>query len=277
MPYNNAYQTYPATYGGFGDNSNPPPRSSSSQIHGASSTTLTPLETPTTDTLGFSKLQVAVEPKEPTPRAKSDPCVQICPHETLSYDRLQRILALPNFKEEQFHHKTLNALTATSNPSAHPINLTDTRICGPPSTAGCFTHLQGKLFYQYGDFRRLYLHSEWTFAYTSDYGRENNSEDTFRRFLDNTGVWLCAHRKLSDPLVVKAVYGRLMPASVNDPIDHYVVQDEMHKECERCPTGFATEYRKEKHERLCTIKTMRLVWNGLDANDTTFWLAQCGL
>ncbi len=82
--------------------------------------------------MGFSKLQVAAEPKESTLPAKPSPCVRLCPHQTLSFDRLQRILALPNLMEERFRHKTVNALTATSSPPSHYLHHAETQICGPP-------------------------------------------------------------------------------------------------------------------------------------------------
>jgi hypothetical protein len=102
--------------------------------------------------------------------------------------------------EERFHHKTVNALTATSSPSSHYLNHAETQICGPPPAPQAASRIsKAKFFYQNGDFRRLHLHSEWAFTYTSDYSRDNNSEDAFRRFLYNTGVWLCPRPETERP------------------------------------------------------------------------------
>lgn len=153
--------------------------------------------------MGFSKLQVAAEPKESTLPTKPSPSVRLCPHQTLSFDRLQRILALPNLMEERFRHKTVNALTATSSPPSHYLNHAETQICAPPPLApqAASRISKAKLFCQNGDFRRLHLHSEWAFQPTRPiYSRDNNnSEDAFRRFLYNTGVWLCPRPETERP------------------------------------------------------------------------------
>lgn len=172
--------------------------------------------------MGFSKLQVAAEPKESTLPTKPSPSVRLCPHQTLSFDRLQRILALPNLMEERFRHKTVNALTATSSPPSHYLHRAETQICGPPpSQHRRLLHASPRQnsSYQNGDFRRLHLHSEWVFQPTRPMTRETTTtpKTPSAAFSTTPASGSARGRKLRDPLGVRAVYGRLVPASVEVP------------------------------------------------------------
>jgi len=62
----------------------------------------------------------------------------------------------------------------------------------------------------------------------------------------------------------------LVPASGEDAVEHYEVQEEMHKDCEHCPTGVEAQYRKEGREKVCTIKTTRLLGRAGVVNDRSF-------
>ena len=263
--------------GGSLHNSHPPPASSSSHNSGAVRATLTPAETPTA---AFSQLQTAAGTTESHLPAPPDPRVQICPHETLSFDRLQRILALPNFKDV-FLNKTLDALTANCTPSQqHDFSPGSyTRTCRLPQAEGsCYTSPQGTFVYHYDHNQRgLSLHSNWTFTHTPS--AVDDSYGTLRRFLDHTGVWLCPHRRLGDPVVAEALHGRLHPDQVMDPVEQYEVQARSRDNCEACETGFEMDYgpgRLGGHQRVVTVSTARFV-GGAEAVDDPVWRAQCGM
>ena len=199
-------------------------------------------------------------------------CVQVCPHETLSYERMKRIVNLSCFR---YNGRKVGAFTKTPGPH-HASSAAGSHLCTPHPRD--FGSLQASGFYRYegdchGYFDGLMLCVNWTMSFDEhmDLAR---SVSLLRRFLDGLDIQLCPHTKMDDWRMAAKLHALCQSSPpAKDPVEAYV---EAHRgrrmeACEECFTTFET-YKDEKG---CHILVKRYLGKGFSAYEKR-WLAQCG-
>ena len=215
----------------------------------------------------------------------SDGVVQICPHETLSFDRIQRLTNLPNFK---LNGKKIDALTPTSE-HHHRGHDKDTKeaqdSCKPLgyniSTASGYSDIVASLkgFGTYvwkssGPVPGILLSFHWEMRCLDSGKVKCDSPTELQAFLKKTKIQLCPHKNISDIDVVNGIYGIVNPLGKPiDPIDRYMAK-EVGYDCERCGTRIKVYKRKNGSERTCRVDTKRFLGKA-EAKEDSVWLAQC--
>lgn len=153
----------------------------------------------------YSKQDVKEETKAALPQAypRHGLCVPICPHETMSFERYQRIHKLEN-SSGGF---TIEAISGVPT-GYHSITTTGAKsiqICRPASNgfenSGRANILEGK-GHIYESFGYLNLGMQWTIDLTY-HQHLFDSYKSVQDLLDPYRVSLCPHRTLSDPEAAK--------------------------------------------------------------------------
>ena len=200
-------------------------------------------------------------------------CVQICPHETLSFERMKRIVCLPHFK---YSRDKIGALTKI--PGHHHVSSAEgTYRCTPYPKA--FGSLKAKGFYKYqlgyeGSYDGLVLCVDWTMNFDKHMDLAGGCVSDLQRFLDPLDIQLCRHTKIGDARIASKLYGFCNPSrAAGDPVEAY---EEVHRSrrtdrCTRCHTTFET-YKEGKS---CHILVKRYLGKGTSAYESR-WLAQSG-
>lgn len=152
--------------------------------------------------------------------------IQLCPHATSSFERIQRIMRLPNFKE---CYHGIDALTF--GPNHRGFYTVGTRLCKPDSGSSASISGWGKYQYdRYGTLcsrkdretvmtgEGLVLLFHWKINFSS-IKRRQSREDVYH-LLAQAKIDVCTHLQLSDPMIVTAVYKHLHAGDdETDPID----------------------------------------------------------
>ena len=209
----------------------------------------------------------------------SERYVQICPHEALSFDRLQRIANLPNLKT---NGKKIDALTPTSDhhhrghdkdtkepqDSCKPLGYNISSFIGSLKGFGTYTWKSS------GSKSGMMLSFHWEMRCLESAEVKCDSPAELQAFLDSTHIWLCSHKKLSDLAIVNGIYGIINPLGKPvDPIDRYMTK-EVGNDCEHCGTKIKVYKRKEGADRTCRVDTKRYLGKAEQAEDQV-WLGQC--
>jgi len=227
-----------------------------------------------------------------TPRnteASSAPCrsstpskgLQICPHEFMSFDRLQRIATLPHF---QAPGKYLSPLTSGSEMHCRGIGSSphfegDLALCKPLgllSDFEMFNYLNGcvKISHhvsQAGARSGLMLSAYWEIGFNRETGRKCYSPEALQNFLKGADIWLCEHKALVDAGVIDILFGMVNSSGkLADPVDRYIAQ-EVGINCDRCDS----KIRLEKRQNSCLVHVERFLGKA-ELSDDPFWVAQCG-
>lgn len=199
-------------------------------------------------------------------------CVQICPHETLSFERIKRIVRIPYFKDSG---DVIDAFTNT--PSLYHVpSIARTHLCKPDPKG--FSSLKANSFYKYqrayeGRNGGLVLYVHWTMRF-DDHRDIAGSVLDLQRFLDTLDIRLCQHTKMSDLRITAKLYKLCNPSRpAPDPVEAY---EEMHRDrkregCQGCHTTFNTY----KDGNVCHILVKRYLGKGSSLYEKR-WLAQCG-
>lgn len=159
-------------------------------------------------TLVRSQDQRAQQEQLPEPSPKPiEHFVQLCPHETLSFERVQRILALPGFKSSGKRIDALGAITVNEEHSkadrqshfmCHPCKKGPRPVDYPK---GNFN-----LRFVTGDpYQGLELFIEWELEF---FGQDHfRSRARLTHNMRNCGnIYLCPHTKLNDPRIMDRLY-----------------------------------------------------------------------
>lgn len=198
-------------------------------------------------------------------------CVQICPHEKLSLERMKRIVHLPYFK---YSGDKIDGFTNAHRP--YHVSMAGTHLCKPHPTG--FSSLRGNSFYKYqqgygGTYDGLILCVRWTMSF-NDHMDIASSVSSLERFLDTLDIRLCQHTYMSDSRIAVRLYRICNPSrSARDPVKAYeeVRRGRMTERCKECHTTFET-YKEGKE---CHILVKRYLGKGSSAYEKR-WLAQCG-
>ena len=199
-------------------------------------------------------------------------CVQICPHETLSFERMKQIIHLPYFK---YSGDKIGAFTNAPSPH-HISSKAGDHLCKPYPRS--FSSLRANGFYKYRrgferDYDGLVLCVYWTMNLDDHTGFAGSVSD-LQRFLGTLQIRLCQHTMMDDLRIAARLYRFCNPSRRSrDPVESY---EEVHcgrktERCRRCHTTFETY----KEGKACHILVKRYLGKGISAYEKR-WLAQCG-
>ena len=198
--------------------------------------------------------------------------VQICPHETLSFKRMKRIIHLPNF---EYGRVKVGAFTKA--PSHHHVpSSAGTYRCKPyPKTFSC---LKAKGYYKYErgfprEYAGLMLCVDWSMNFDA-HKKFTGSVSELQRLLNVLDIHLCQHITMSELTIAEDLFRFCNPSGVEgDPVVAYEEAHRTHdpKQCTRCHTVFET-YQEGK---ACHILVKRYLGLGTSIYEGR-WLAHCG-
>ena len=232
------------------------------------------------ETLVSKDLDTGTSKKKPTSAENKDSdehdiktcSVQICPHETLSFERMKRIVQLPNFK---YARDKIGAFTKA--PSHHHVLSSEgTYRCEPYPKDFRSLNAQGHYKYRWGfdgSYDGLVLYVDWSMNLEEHKGF-TSSRSQLQRFLNALDIHLCEHIMMSDMEITAELFGFCHPSRVEgDPVEAY---EETHRarsanQCRKCHTTFET-YQEEEESH---ILVKRYLGQGTSIYEGR-WLAQCG-
>lgn len=226
----------------------------------------------------FAEDEYAPSPSKSQP---SEPCVQLCPHEKLSFERMQRILALPRLDRSP---EGIDALGGT----AVEQHITDSPTSSRTSWRTCQRH-KGPGKETYGTVRLHYVSSSksgndglgmraaW-WPYLDSFNRQGPSQNGLRQRLEDTKIQLCPHKKMSDGWTIDTLYKYICPGSVfMDLVDEWLVKEGVKEsvvkskdDCVYCGTTFEITGSRD----FPIINVRRFLGQGIDADDPV-WISQC--
>ena len=210
--------------------------------------------------------------------------VQLCPHETLSFERMQRVLNLPDFKESR---KAIDALGATAVPQHTRRQRDSLRRCNLPHKenyvgTGGYVQLRyvsteihlGKDLMGYSG---LELSISWT-LYPILFTNPSSSKKSLKLNLGKFSLSICPHHAVNDSAIVGLIHKVMHPDDLlMDPIDEWLakVAPERHGKpykhaCTQCATVCEISGTKSNP----TLQIKRYLGKGTSANDPV-WEAQC--
>lgn len=195
-------------------------------------------------------------------------CVQICPHESLSFERMKRTIHLPGLK---FTGDRVSALT--NNPN-HMSPVAGIVLCKPFPKS--FSSLKADSYYKYqwgvaGDYDGLTLCVCWTMSF-DDHMSIAGSVSDMRTFLDKLDIHLCPHTKMSHLAAnLRRLCNPCSPAQ--GPVVAYE-EDQSSRMIDRC-RGCHSTFQTYKEGSTCHILVKRYLGKGDSAYEKR-WLAQCG-
>ena len=209
----------------------------------------------------------------------SENYVQICPHETLSFDRLQRIANLPNFKSNgkkidvltpasDHHHRGHDKDTKEPQDSCKPLGYDLKTFIGSLKGFGTYSWKAA------GHNPGLVLSFHWEMRCLDSCKVKSDSSTELMAFLEQTNIQLCPHKKLSDVDIVNGIYGIINPLGKPiDPIDRYLTK-EVSNDCEHCGTKITVYRRKGGAGKTCRVDTKRFLGKAKERGDSA-WQNQC--
>ena len=191
----------------------------------------------------------------------------LCPHETLSFEALQRIAKTLAISETG---DSINALTPSCN--EHRIQVDPTANGAKHVCVSSPSLLQG--FGTYGSeggnglspTPSVVLHFHWDLGCLDSLRAQVETAAELQHFLAADGVWLCPHKGISDSDIVNALYGFVKRSSGREVITG----------CDHCDTEIKVSARLGRDDETCRVTTKRHLGTAEKANDTQ-WLAQCGV
>ena len=213
-----------------------------------------------------------------------DSWVQICPHEILTSERFQRILNLPKFKDgddkidalsptSSCHHRGHDKATKECQDSCKPLDIAQ--------HPGFVAKLKGFGSYAYKAsppakyVPGLVLSFHWEMKCLDSSDVEYDSTMELQQFLEQTRIWLCPHKKISDMDIVNRIHPIINPnGKPADPIDRYLAKGER-LDCEHCTTSIRV-YRRTGgiQGKTCRVDTTRCLGTGLERG-YSIWRDQC--
>ena len=195
------------------------------------------------------------------------PQLQLCPHETLSFERLHNTadaIASMNTGE------TIDALTLSCNEhhsQPDPTSKNARYICvsSPSSLRGCGTYSSesGK---DPSHTIGVMLSFSWELGFLDGVRVQIETAAELQHFLHANDIWLCPHKQISDSDVVNAIY-----SFVKKPSGPKVTTG-----CDRCDTDIKVYTSMEGCDQMCRVTTKRYL-GLLEKSDDPIWLAQCGV
>lgn len=213
-----------------------------------------------------SKAHFQIEKHDPPPPF-SDPRLQICPHETLSFEGLQKTA---NSLATRSTGETIDALTLSCHEHRSQIDTIVNKakhVCtsSPGLLRGSGTYAL-ECSKDPANTPNIVLSVHWDLGFLSGVRGQVETAAELQEFLGADGIWLCPHKRISDSDVVNAIYGFVKKSSGREVIT----------ECDRCDTETKIHARMEGDDETCRVTTKRYLGT-LEKPDDPLWLAQCGV
>lgn len=239
-------------------------RSSTSGKSNRSSWTLLPEGPRATPERGPSE---ETDERRPANTPSADKYVRLCPHETLSFKRAQRILSLYGQGDL---HPTMDAFTPA--PELNHSELSGGEFGRRKHPRLCKQDPNGYDVLQatsdYGFENRLVLNIRWQLSFKA-HPELLKSVECLQQFLDSCDIFLCPHKKLSDEEIAFKTFYSLEPPT--DPVEKFEIASMKIKSCDQCGTEFWVSGRDDKK---CRVETVRPL-GPLNSVNKKQWLDQC--
>ena len=207
------------------------------------------------------------EERKPATTPSAENHVRLCPHETLSFKRAQRILSLYGQGDQ---YPTMDAFT--SAPQVNHSELSGGEFGRRPQPRLCKQDPHGLDVVQatsdYGFEKGLVLNIRWKLNFHA-HPEYLKSAECLEQFLESCDIFLCPHKKLSDEEIAFKTFYSLEPPT--DPVEKFEIASMKIKSCDQCGTDFWVSGRDDKK---CRIETFRPLGTIGSADDKQ-WLAQC--
>lgn len=212
-----------------------------------------------------TQFQDEIYPSPPPPFAS--PRLQCCPHETLSFERVQEIansLAIRNTGEAidvltPSYHEHRSQIDPIAKDAKHVCETSPSLLKG----SGTFA-LEGSNTPSHTPGVVLRFH--WDLAFISGIRGQVESAAELQYFLGADDIWLCPHKQINDSDIINAIYGFVKRPSGR----------EIATSCSRCDTEINISARMKGDDEACHVTTKRYLGTVEKANDPR-WLAQCGV
>ena len=205
--------------------------------------------------------------KHSSPPPFPSPRLQICPHESLSFENLQKAT---NFRAATNRCDPIDALTLSCHDHRshfEPASKNARNVC--TSSPGL---LVGSGTYASEDAKDdshtpgVVLCFHWDLGFLDGIRGQVETALEFQHFLGADGIWLCPHKQISDSDVINAIF-----SFVKRPSGRNVITS-----CGCCDSVITILTRTEGGDETCRVTTKRYL-GALEKPDDPTWLAQCGV
>ena len=203
--------------------------------------------------------------KQSPPPPFECPCLQVCPHETLSFENLQKIATSVAIDNE-----TIDALTSSCHEHRSQFDLTSkktksTCVSSPGLLKGSGVYIaEESKDPAHGP--GVALCFQWDLGFLDGIRGQVETAAELHQFLGAEVICLCQHKRISDSDVVNAIFG-----FIKRPSGHDVVIN-----CERCETEITVFAGVEGDDQMCRVTTKRYLGAARKPDDPV-WLAQCDI
>ena len=208
-----------------------------------------------------------MEERRPATIPSADNYVRLCPHETLSFKRAQRILSLYGQGDL---YPTMDAFT--SGPQLNHSELSGGEFGRRKHPRLCKQDPNGYDVLQatsdYGFEKGLILNIRWQLSFEA-HPELLKSVECLQQFLDSCDIFLCPHKKMSDEEISFKTFYSLEPPT--DPVEKFEIASMKIKGCDQCGSDFWVSGRDDKK---CRVETFRPLGT-IESPDDKQWLAQC--
>ena len=192
------------------------------------------------------------------------PCLPICPHETISFEDLQKVLSSLAIKPS---NETIDALTANyqehcsqQDPATRKTKTVCISSLGLVTGYGTYSLKDDKDSSQNPS---VALCFDWNLGLLDSIRCQVETAAELQQFLGAEGIPLCQHKELSDSDVINAIFTFVKRPSSQDVITG----------CDQCETEIKVMARMERDDQVCCVTTKRYL--GLvEKPDDPSWLAQ---
>lgn len=192
------------------------------------------------------------------------PCLQICPHETTSFEDLQQVVSSLAIK---YTDETIDALTTNCHEHCSQLDpatgKTKTVCISSPGllrASGTYALEDGK---DSSNNPSVVLCFDWNLGLLDSIRCQVETATELQQFLGAKGNPLCPHKQMCDPDVITAIFGFVKrPSSQNVSIG-----------CDQCETEINVLAKMEGDDQVCYVTTKRYL-GPVGKPDDPFWLAQ---
>ena len=211
-----------------------------------------------------SKTQFSQDEKHSPPRQSTSTHIQICPHETLSFQGLQDII---NSLATKTAGQAINALTLSCQEHCDQVDPStkDAKpVCVSPSLLRGFGTYALEDREDSPDSLSVMLCFHWDLGSLDGVGGQVETALELQHFLGADGIWLCPHKAINDSDILNAIYDFVRRRS----------SLEVNTGCDHCDTEITVYPTMEGIHETCHVTTRRHLGT-MEKSDDPMWLTQC--
>lgn len=200
------------------------------------------------------------------PPSFAHPSLQICPHQTLSFENLQEVAkSLTTSSTDE----TIDALTPSCrehrNQSDGTTEKAKTVCVSSPGLLRGFGAFVSEGGSDPAKISGVALCSHWDLGSLGGIRGQVETAAELQQFLCADRIQLCPHKRISDSDVINTIFGFIKRASAQEVITG----------CDRCDTEVKVFARMEGDDQVCRVTTKRCLGTMKEPDDPV-WIAQCG-